>query len=98
MQIVQLLEGSGLGPDEVQRLRCAYEATLRALHLVDRNDPIAEIVARKTIEIGKIGGKPAEIAHGVVKALGMEGIPRRDAQWPGDGSGWEGKTMLHYRA
>ncbi len=50
MPILRLLEGSGLGAEDIERLRCAYENALRALHLVDRNDPVAEIVARKIIE------------------------------------------------
>jgi hypothetical protein len=36
-----------LGPDEIQRLVAAYQETLRALHLKDRDDPITRIVARK---------------------------------------------------
>jgi hypothetical protein len=72
MPILRLLEGSGLAADEVERLRRAYEAALRALGLVDRNDPIAEIVARKIIELGKLGGTPADIAKAAVRALGVE--------------------------
>jgi hypothetical protein len=71
MTIPRLLEGSGLGPDEVENLCRAYEDALHTLHLVDRNDPIAEIVARKVIEIGKDGGDPAEIARLAVKAFGI---------------------------
>jgi signal recognition particle GTPase len=69
MPIRRLLEGSGLGPEEVENLCRAYDDALQALHLVDRNDPIAEMVARKVIEIGKNGGDPAEIARRAVKAF-----------------------------
>ena len=72
MPIRRLLEGSGLGPDEVECLCRAYENALHTLHLVDRNDPVTEIVARKIIEIGKSGGDPAEIARLAIKALGIE--------------------------
>ena len=72
MPIRRLLEGSGLAPDEVKNLCQAYDNALHTLHLVDRNDPITEMVARKIIEVGKAGGDPAEIARIAVKALGIE--------------------------
>ena len=72
MPIQRLLEGSGLGPAEVERLCRAYEDALHGLHLVDRNDPVTEMVARKVIEIGKSGGDPAEIARLAIKAFGVE--------------------------
>jgi hypothetical protein len=71
MPIRKLLEGSGLGPDEIENLCRAYENALHTLHLVDRNDRLTEIVARKIIEIGKSGGDPAEIARLAVKTLGL---------------------------
>jgi hypothetical protein len=37
--------------------------TLRLLHLVDRNEPLTDLVAKKVIEIGQSGVRdPAEIA------------------------------------
>ena len=69
MPIRRLLEGSGLGPDEVENLCRAYDDALHTLHLVDRNDPIAEMLARTVIEIGKDGGDPADIARRAVKAF-----------------------------
>jgi hypothetical protein len=36
-------------PDEISRLVAAYEQALRGIGLVDRGDPIAEIVAKKVI-------------------------------------------------
>jgi hypothetical protein len=52
----RLLKANGLaGLQEVeQRLNRAYRDVLRSLHLVDRNDPIAEIVAKTVIEIGEV--------------------------------------------
>jgi hypothetical protein len=48
----------------------AYEKTLRALRLVDRGDPITELVARKVIEIGQGGVRdPAQISRLAVEAL-----------------------------
>jgi hypothetical protein len=44
---------------------------LRSLDLVDRRDPIAEIVAKKVIEIGKGGGDAVEIAKLAVNELAV---------------------------
>jgi hypothetical protein len=38
-------------PEEIERLRSAFDSALRTLNLVDRNDPICEIVARKMIKL-----------------------------------------------
>lgn len=73
MPIQRLLERSGLADKDAERLRRAYQDALHAMHLVDRNDPVTEIVARKIIEIGKDGGDPAEIAKLAIKELGIRG-------------------------
>jgi hypothetical protein len=57
-------------PQDVERLNRAYRNTLRSLHLVDRNDPIAEIVAKTVIGIGATGVRdPSEISKIAVKRL-----------------------------
>ncbi|MFB9262239.1 hypothetical protein ACFFWD_03495 [Bradyrhizobium erythrophlei] len=72
MTISRLLQGSKLGPEEIERLKSAYRLALRRLCLVDRNDPIAEIVAREIIEIGATGVRdPAEISRIAVEQLGI---------------------------
>ena len=40
--------------------------------LLDRYDPIAEIVANKVIQIGTRGGTPDEIAKRAIKDLGIK--------------------------
>ena len=55
---------------ETGHLIAAYELTLRALNLVDRNDPLTAMIADKVIEIGATGLKdPAEISKRAVKSL-----------------------------
>ncbi len=72
MPISRLLKDSRLGPEEIERLNSAYGRALRSLCLVDRNDPIAEIVAKTIIEIGATGVRdPAEIAKLAVEQLGI---------------------------
>jgi hypothetical protein len=71
MPINRLLEDSKLTPEEQEVLNAAFARTLRLLHLVDRNDPICEIVARKVIEIGSGGAcDPVAIAEKAYRQLG----------------------------
>ena len=73
MTIRRLLKDSNLNAEETERLHLAYKRALRSLHLVDRRDPIAELVAKKVIAIGIAGGRdPAEICRVAVRQLGAE--------------------------
>jgi hypothetical protein len=70
MPINRLLAKTSLGPRDVQRLNEAYEHALRALHLVDRDDPLTEMVAKQIIEVGKADiSDPAEISDRAIKRL-----------------------------
>jgi hypothetical protein len=70
MAILRLLQNSQFAAEDVAGLVAAYEKTLRALYLVDRSDPITELVARKVIEIGQSGVRdPAQISRLAVEAL-----------------------------
>ncbi|WP_334364633.1 hypothetical protein [Bradyrhizobium sp. AZCC 1578] len=61
-----------MGPDEVKRLADAYEHTLSVLSVKDRNDPLAEFIAKKIIEIGQTGLKdPAQISARAIEELGL---------------------------
>src|SRR6516162_7728814 len=80
--IRRLLKANRLaGLQEVeQRLNRAYRDVLRSLHLVDRNDAIAEIVAKMVIEIGATGVRePSEISKIVLERLAHLGRPRLEA-------------------
>jgi hypothetical protein len=70
MPIDRLLANSELGPNEIANLQVAFKLALRLLHLVDRDDPLATLVARKIIEIEATGVHDAmEIAKIAVKEL-----------------------------
>jgi ATP-dependent DNA ligase len=72
-----LLKDGNLRPEEVERLERAYNRALHALHLVDRNDPIAEMVAKLVIKIGASGvDDPTKISEIAIKQLGSP-IDRR---------------------
>jgi hypothetical protein len=71
MPINRLLKNSKLGVEEIEKLSCAYSYALRSLSLVDRNDPLSEMLARKIIEIGATGiSDPVEISKIAVRKFG----------------------------
>jgi hypothetical protein len=72
MPINRFLKQSSFGAEEQALVKVAYEKALRDLHLVDRNDPVTEIVAKKIIEISRTGVRdPAQISARAVKELGI---------------------------
>jgi len=67
-----LLRDSKLAPEQIEILNKAFDRALRALHLVDRGDPICEMVARTVIEVAKNGMlDPDAIAGETVRRLGL---------------------------
>ena len=64
---INRLKGSKLGPDEVKKLNAAYTYGLRSLSLIDRNDPLTELLARKIIEVGGNETDPTKISELVIK-------------------------------
>jgi hypothetical protein len=73
MPISRLLQNLPIGPAEISRMTAAYEQTLRTIGLVDRNDPIAEMIAKKIIEIAQSGVRePADISALAIKELGVQ--------------------------
>ena len=70
MAIYRLIQNTVFEPKDIERLVAAYEQTLRALHLKDRDDPITQLVAEKIIAIGRLGIEdPAEISKLALKEL-----------------------------
>ena len=67
MPITRLLTDSKLTPEQRHVLEPAFRQVLTKLELVDRNDPICGLVARKVIQIGEGGATNAvaiaEIAY-----------------------------------
>lgn len=71
MPINRMFRDGKIKPEDVERLNRALTFTLRSLNLVDRGDPICEIVARKVIDIDAAGTHdPEEIAKLATKQLG----------------------------
>ncbi|MCC8947441.1 hypothetical protein [Bradyrhizobium brasilense] len=59
-------------PEEIELLDKAFNCALRAMGVVDRNDPLCELVARKVIEAGATGvNDPKKIADLAVARIGL---------------------------
>ncbi|MGQ0684156.1 hypothetical protein [Bradyrhizobium sp.] len=72
MPIQRLLKDGKTNPSEFERLERAFALALKSLHLVDRNDPVCDIVARKVIQIDAAGTRePDEIAKLAAKEFGI---------------------------
>jgi len=71
MAIYRLLQNSPLGPEEIAVLTDAYERTLLELQLVDRSDPITDMIAKKVIELGQRGVREAKQPP----TIAVEGMP-----------------------
>lgn len=75
MPINRLLKEGKIRPEEVERLNEAFTFTLKLLSLVDRNDPLCDIVARRVIEIDRTGTHdPQEIAKRAAKEFDSPSI------------------------
>jgi hypothetical protein len=72
MAIYRILQNSPLDPEDIGRLSDAYEHTLCALSVKDRNDPLTEFIAKKISEIGQSGLKDsAQISARAIQELAL---------------------------
>jgi hypothetical protein len=74
------LETKPLGPEDIGPMTVAYEEALRALGLTKRN-PLAEVVARKIIEVVQTGEQnPERIVK--LALLELRLTPPKLWKWP----------------
>jgi hypothetical protein len=59
MAIYRLLQQSAFGPEEISRMTAAYEECSQVLKLVNRSDPITELLAKYIIEVARTGERDA---------------------------------------
>jgi hypothetical protein len=72
MAIYRLIANGSFGPEEIQAMTTAYEAALLDLALVDRDDPITEIVAAAIVSVTSMGERdPATIKDRALNAIGV---------------------------
>jgi hypothetical protein len=70
MPIVRLLQYEAFGPEDIKVITAAFEGALSSLGLVDRADPLTEIVAKKIIECAQTGERdPIRLRDGALKLL-----------------------------
>ena len=71
MPIYELLERQGsFEPEQVAMLCTVFEDVLRTIGLVNRQDPMKEIIAKSLIEIATAGVRePDRLKHLVVQAF-----------------------------
>jgi hypothetical protein len=74
--IYRLLQEASFSPEDIRRLATAYESALELLRLRDRNDPIAELIAAKIIQVFRSG--ELEPPHICARALRELGVPLPD--------------------
>jgi hypothetical protein len=71
MAIYGYLQNSGFDPETIRIMTTAYEAARQRLGLVDRSDPLTQLVARKVIEIAQTGVRDADdLCERVVTEIG----------------------------
>jgi hypothetical protein len=85
MAIYRLLQNSPLGPEEIAVLTDAYEGTLRAVGLVDRSDPVTELIAKKVLELAQRGVREAkQLSALAVEELGTPSLGPTPGTRPDD--------------
>jgi hypothetical protein len=72
MPLEAMLANGNFTPEQRHTIELAFNSTLRKLNLVDRNDPVCEIVAHKVIKIAESGVTNAiAITQMVIRELGI---------------------------
>jgi hypothetical protein len=70
MPIIRLLEREAFGPEDITVLVAAFEDALSTLGLVNRADPLTELVAKKIIECAQTGERdPIRLRDCALKSL-----------------------------
>jgi hypothetical protein len=83
MAIYRLIAKGTFGPDEIKAMTAAYEAALLDLGLVDRDDPITEIVAKAIVGVTDRGERdPAVIKERALNAIGARKFGGDAAETP----------------
>jgi hypothetical protein len=65
MALYRRLVGAAFDGRAVKAMAVAYEAVLLDLKLIDRDDPLTEIIANKIIECAATGERDADRLRGV---------------------------------
>jgi hypothetical protein len=75
MAIYRMLNEAEFSPEQIECLATAYESALRQIGLVDRSDPMTELVAKSIIDVARSGElSPTSICNRALEELGI--IPK----------------------
>ena len=70
MPISKFLQDKAFGPDEIIVMVKAFEDALRVLKLVDRTDPMTEMIAKKIIDLAQQGERdPVRLRDRAIESL-----------------------------
>ncbi len=71
MAIYKLIAKGSFAPDEIETMAAAYERALLELNLIDRNDPLTEMVASSIVAVAATGERdPQILMERALRALG----------------------------
>lgn len=71
MAIYRLVADGSFGADEIEAMIAAYEIALTNLGLIDRDDPMTELIAKSIINVTATGERdPVKILIRAINALG----------------------------
>ena len=60
MQVYPILQDREFGPEMIESMGAAFDAVLGDLGLVNRADPIVELVAKRIIQLAQLGERDAD--------------------------------------
>ena len=72
MAIHRLIAIGTFGPDEIKAMVAAYESALTDLQMIDRDDPLTELIAKSIVNATATGIRdPERIKERALNALGV---------------------------
>ena len=72
MAVYSLIANGSFGPDLIVAMTAAYESALTDLELIDRKDPLTELIAKSIINITATGERePERMKDRALNALGV---------------------------
>ena len=77
MAIYRLIANGTFGPNEIKAMAAAYEGALIELKLIDRNNPLTELIAKAIVNVTATGERDPENIK--VRALNALGVRRTAA-------------------
>ena len=72
MAIYRLITNGSFGPDVIEVMITAYEGALVDLGMIDRDDPLTELIAKSIVNVTASGERnPETIRERALNALGV---------------------------